>query len=173
MRFLILSGTAFLGYHAAAEALEASHDVPAFTREGKAPLHGVEPLRGDLFVLRGREWDAVLDTFPDLGAVGETARLPFGSVGTYGYVSGISNYHPDVQVVVDRGGRNGRLQPGAPHLGRLGSSKGRTLRDGRRGAVTAVGDTGNEADQPRHHQENALPTEPILLSAGFSRESGV
>ena len=51
--------------------------------------------------MRGREWDAVLDTFSDPTAVGETARLLSGSVGTYGYVSGISNYQPDGPAVVD------------------------------------------------------------------------
>ena len=105
MRFLILGGTGFLGYHAVAEALEAGHDVSAFTREGEAPLPGVETLKGDrkgdLSALGGREWDAVLDTFSDPDAVGETARLLSGSVGTYGYVSGISNYHPDGPAFVD------------------------------------------------------------------------
>ena len=69
MRSLILVGTGFLGYRAAAEALEAGHDVSAFALEGKAPLHAT--------------------------------------------------------------------------------------------------------DQPRYHRESALSAEPILLSAGFSRESGV
>ena len=105
MRFLILGGTGFLGYHAVAAALQAGHEVSAFSREGDAPLPGVEPLRGDregnLSALRGREWDAVLDTFSGPGAVGETARLLSGHAGTYGYVSGISNYHPDGPAVVD------------------------------------------------------------------------
>lgn len=105
MRFLVLGGTGFLGYHAVAAALRAGHEVSAFTREGDAPLPGVEPLRGDregdLSALRGREWDAVLDTFSGPEAVGETARLLSGHAGTYGYISGISNYHPDGPAVVD------------------------------------------------------------------------
>ena len=70
-----------------------------------APLDGVETLQGDrqddLTALRGKSWDGVLDTFSDPDAVGETARLLSGSVGAYGYVSGISIYHPGGPSVVD------------------------------------------------------------------------
>ncbi len=105
MKLLVLGGTGFLGYHALAEAVKAGHEVSAFTREGDAPLPEVEPLQGDrqgdLSALHGREWDAVFDTFSDPEAVSDTARLLSGSVGTYGFVSGISNYHPDGPNVVD------------------------------------------------------------------------
>lgn len=105
MRLLVLGGGGFLGYHVAAEALSRGHEVTAFSREGEAPLPGVEPLRGDrqgdLSALSGREWDAVLDTFSDPDAVEATARLLSGGVGTYGFVSGISNYHPGGPEVVD------------------------------------------------------------------------
>ena len=101
----MLGGGGFLGYHVVAEALKAGHEVSTFNREGEAPLDGVEALKGDrrddLAALRGRTWDAVLDTFSDPDSVGETARLLSGSVGTYGYVSGISIYHPDGPAVVD------------------------------------------------------------------------
>ncbi len=43
----------------------------------------------------------MLDTFGDPEVVGETARLLAGSAGTYGFVSGTSNYHPDGPPVVD------------------------------------------------------------------------
>lgn len=105
MRLLVLGGGGFLGYHVVAQALELGHEVSTFNREGEAPLDGVEALQGDrqddLSALRGRSWDAVLDTFSEPNAVGETARLLSGSVGAYGYVSGISNYHPDGPAVVD------------------------------------------------------------------------
>ncbi|MGB3633185.1 MAG: NAD-dependent epimerase/dehydratase family protein [Rubrobacteraceae bacterium] len=105
MKLLVLGGTGFLGYHVVAEALEAGHEVSTFTRKGEAPLTGAEPLagdrQGDLGALEGREWDAVLDTFSDPEAVGETAGLLSGSVGAYGFVSGITNYHPDGPAVVD------------------------------------------------------------------------
>ena len=105
MRLLVLGGTGFLGYHAVAEAASMGHEVSVFTREGEAPVDGVEALRGDrrgdLSSLRGRTWDAVLDTFSDPEAVEETARLLSGSVGAYGYVSGISVYRPEGPEVVD------------------------------------------------------------------------
>lgn len=105
MKLLVLGGGGFLGYHAVAEAVRMGHEVSTFNREGEAPLDGVEALKGDrkddLSALRGRTWDAVIDTFSDPEAVGETARLLSGSVGAYGYVSGISNYHPDGPAVVD------------------------------------------------------------------------
>ena len=107
MRLLVLGGGGFLGYHVVAEALNLGHEVSTFNREGEAPFDGVEALRGDrqddLSALRGRTWDAVLDTFSDPDAVGETARLLSGSVRAYGYVSGISNYHPRGPAVVDEG----------------------------------------------------------------------
>jgi 2'-hydroxyisoflavone reductase len=105
LRLLVLGGGGFLGYHVVAEALRMGHEVSTFNREGEAPLDGVEALQGDreadLTALRGKSWDGVLDTFSDPDAVGETARLLSGAVGTYGYVSGISNYHPDGPQVVD------------------------------------------------------------------------
>lgn len=105
MRLLVLGGGGFLGYHVVAEALKMGHEVSTFNREGEAPLDGVEALQGDrqedLSALRGRTWDGALDTFSDPDAVGETARLLSDFVGAYGYVSGISNYHPDGPAVVD------------------------------------------------------------------------
>ena len=105
MKLLVLGGTGFLGYHVVAEAVEAGHEVSTFTREGDAPHPEVEPLRGDrngdLDALKGRTWDGVFDTFSDPGAVRETARLLSGNVGAYGFVSGITNYHPDGPAVVD------------------------------------------------------------------------
>jgi 2'-hydroxyisoflavone reductase len=104
IRLLVLGGGGFLGYHVVAEALRMGHEVSTFSREGEAPLAGVEALEGDrqddLRALRGRSWDAVVDTFSDPDAVGETARLLSGSVGAYGYVSGMSIYHPDGPPVV-------------------------------------------------------------------------
>ena len=105
MKLLVLGGTGFLGYHVVSEALDAGHEVSTFTRGGEAPLSGVEPLKGDrqgdLDALRGREWDAVFDTFSGPEAVGATARLLSGSAGACGFVSGITNYYPGGPAVVD------------------------------------------------------------------------
>lgn len=104
MRLLVLGGTGFLGYHAVTAALGEGHEVAVFARNGEAPP-GAETLRGDrygdLSALRNREWDAVLDTFSDPDAVARTARLFSGRAGVYGFVSGITNYHPEGPRVVD------------------------------------------------------------------------
>ncbi|WP_433783975.1 hypothetical protein ACQPX6_27815 [Actinomycetospora sp. CA-101289] len=103
MRLLVLGGGGFLGFHVAAEALRAGHDVTVASRSGEAPLDGVEALAvdryGDLSPLEGRTFDAALDTFSDADAVGRAAELLSGAVGAYGYVSGMSVYHPDGPAV--------------------------------------------------------------------------
>jgi 2'-hydroxyisoflavone reductase len=68
MRLLILGGTVFLGRHLAQEALVRGHDLTLFDRGHTAPklFAEAEQLRGDrhgdVDALRGREWDAVIDT---------------------------------------------------------------------------------------------------------------
>lgn len=109
MRLLVLGGGGFLGFHVVEAALAAGHDVTVLSRSGEAPLPGVAVLEGDrtgeLRALQGRRWDAVLDTFtdsrPGAPAVRATAQLLSGSVGTYGYVSGMSVYAPDGPPVPD------------------------------------------------------------------------
>jgi 2'-hydroxyisoflavone reductase len=65
---LILGGTLFLGRHLAEGALARGHSLSLFNRGRTAPelFPEAERLRGDrdgdLDVLRGREWDAVIDT---------------------------------------------------------------------------------------------------------------
>jgi len=121
MRLLVLGGTGFLGYHAVTAALRGGHEVSIFTRSGSSPSPEAEMLHGDrygdLSALRGREWDAVLDTFSDPDAVSDTARLFSGSAGAYGFVSGITNYHPDGPLVVDEDSPlrvPGEASPGDP-----------------------------------------------------------
>ncbi len=104
MDLLVLGGGGFLGYHVAAEALHLGHRVTTFTRQGNSELSGVEALKGDrkqdLSALTDRRWDAVIDTFSDPDAVRKTAQLLSSSVPAYGYVSGISIYHPEGPDVV-------------------------------------------------------------------------
>ncbi|MGI3783477.1 MAG: NAD-dependent epimerase/dehydratase family protein [Janthinobacterium lividum] len=109
MRLLVLGGGGFLGYHVVTEALAAGHEVTVLSRSGRAPVDGVDVVtgdrQGDLSALRGREWDAVFDTFDDTDdgapAIAATAALLAGSVGTYGYVSGMSVYAPTGPDVPD------------------------------------------------------------------------
>ena len=96
MRILILGGTVFLGRHVAAEALARGHAVTLFHR-GR---HGVnlfpEAERvlgdrgGDLGGLRGRRWDAIVDTSGyEPEHVAESAAL---DAGHYVFVSSLNAY---------------------------------------------------------------------------------
>ena len=118
MRLLVLGGGGFLGHHVVAAARGAGHETTVFARSDRSPFD-VEVLTGDrggdLSALRGRSWDAVLDTFtdpaPGAPAIRATAELLTGAAGIYGYVSGMSVYapsgpaHPDESAPVRRAGR--------------------------------------------------------------------
>jgi 2'-hydroxyisoflavone reductase len=68
MKLLILGGTVFLGHHLVRAALAAGHEVTTFNRgrQRTTPPQDVEHLIGDrdgqLNALRGKRWDAVIDT---------------------------------------------------------------------------------------------------------------
>jgi 2'-hydroxyisoflavone reductase len=68
MRLLVLGGTIFLGRHVTAEALRRGHEVAVFHRgRHGADLfpdaeHILGDRGGDLAALRGRAWDAAIDT---------------------------------------------------------------------------------------------------------------
>jgi nucleoside-diphosphate-sugar epimerase len=68
MRLLVLGGTIFLGRHVTDEALRRGHEVTVFHRgRHGADLfpeaeHALGDRAGDLAPLRGREWDAAIDT---------------------------------------------------------------------------------------------------------------
>lgn len=97
MRLLILGGSTFLGWFVAQQALEAGDAVTSFTRgRSGAPPEGVEALHGDrhgdLGALRGRAWDAVVDTSgyePEV--VAASAEL-LRAAGHYAFVSSGSAY---------------------------------------------------------------------------------
>jgi 2'-hydroxyisoflavone reductase len=122
----MLGGGGFLGYHAVTQALAAGHQVTVFNRSGRAPVDGVDVVvgdrEGDLSGLRGREWDAVLDTYNDTNpgapAIRATAELLSGSVGAYGYISGMSVYAPSGPSVPDESGpvRQAGIEPDSDRL---------------------------------------------------------
>ncbi len=68
MKILIIGGTIFLGRHLVEAALEKGHEVTIFNRGWhNADLYPqIEKLRGnrasDLSVLKGKSWDAAIDT---------------------------------------------------------------------------------------------------------------
>jgi len=99
MKLLILGGTKFLGRHLVEAALARGHEVTLFNRGRLDPelYPGVEKLRGDrdggLDALRGRRWDAAVDTSGQHPrAVRDSARLLADSVGHYTFVSSVSAY---------------------------------------------------------------------------------
>lgn len=97
MRLLVIGGTHFVG-RAVVDAADArGHEVTVFHRGPSEPegFPDVEHLHGDrdggLAALRGREWDAALDTCGFVPrVVRDSARLLADAVGTYGFVSSLS-----------------------------------------------------------------------------------
>ena len=99
MDLLVLGGARFLGRHLVEAALGRGHRVTLFNRGESNPglFQEVEELRGerggDLSPLRGRTWDAAIDTSGHLPReVRRSTELLAGSVGHYTFVSSISVY---------------------------------------------------------------------------------
>lgn len=108
MKLLILGGTRFLGRAIVEAALARRHQVTAFNRgKTNADLFStVEYLRGDrdggIDGLRGRRWDAVVDTsgfVPRI--VRQSAELLKDSVGLYTFISTISVYAEPLTAGMD------------------------------------------------------------------------
>lgn len=99
MKLLILGGTKFLGRYLVEDALVRGHEVTLFNRGQLNPelFPEVEKLRGDrdggLDVLKGRRWDAVVDTSGySPRVVRDSARLLCEATGHYTFVSSQSAY---------------------------------------------------------------------------------
>jgi 2'-hydroxyisoflavone reductase len=99
MKLLLLGGSKFLGRAAVEEALRRGHEVTLFNRGRTNPelfpeaehLHGDRD--GDLSVLEGRTWDAVIDPSGFVPrVVRASAELLRDAVGHYIFVSSISVY---------------------------------------------------------------------------------
>jgi 2'-hydroxyisoflavone reductase len=99
MKLLILGGTVFLGRHLVAAAQGNGHEVTLFNRglHGRNVFPGVEQIHGDragdLTALRGRQWDAVIDTNGYVPSrVRASAQLLAEHVKHYTFISSISVY---------------------------------------------------------------------------------
>lgn len=117
MRLLVLGGTVFLGRHVVAAALARGHEVTLFNRGRHNPelFPAVEKLRGDragdLAALRGRRWDAVVDTSGELPqVVRSSAELLADAVERYAFASSISVYADLSRPGVDERAPVGRLE---------------------------------------------------------------
>ena len=106
MRLLLLGGPRFLGRAIADTALEAGHELTFFNRGQTNPelYPEVEKLHGDrageLDILAGREWDAVIDTSGYLPDVVRSSAEALARSDRYCFVSSISVY-ADFSVPVD------------------------------------------------------------------------
>jgi 2'-hydroxyisoflavone reductase len=100
VRVLVLGGTLFLGRHVVEAALDRGDDVAIFNRgrTNAGLFPAVEHLRGDrdagdLDSLRGREWDAIVDTSARVPRwVRDIARIAADTGAHYTFVSSISVY---------------------------------------------------------------------------------
>lgn len=99
MNLLIIGGTIFLGRHLVEAAQARGHEVTIFNRGRHNPelFPDVEKLHGDRIVnldaLRGRRWDAVIDTCGYVPkAVRASAELLADAVEHYTFISSVSAY---------------------------------------------------------------------------------
>jgi 2'-hydroxyisoflavone reductase len=110
MKLLIIGGTKFLGRWLVQAALAHGHTITLFNRgKTNADLFPqVENLRGDrntaegLAALRGRQWDAAIDTCGYIPrVVAAAAQALRDAVGHYTFISSISVYADSKQVGID------------------------------------------------------------------------
>ncbi|GIQ69349.1 NAD-dependent epimerase/dehydratase family protein [Xylanibacillus composti] len=99
MRILVIGGTIFVGHHIVEAALRAGHEVTLFNRGQSNPdaFPEAEKLVGDrnsdLTALKGRSWDAVIDTSGYIPkTVKRLAELLADAVEHYTFISSISVY---------------------------------------------------------------------------------
>jgi len=104
MKLLVIGGTRFVGRHAVEQAVGRGHEITMFHRGESEPGDGfpdVEHVHGDrdggLSLLKGRTWDAALDTCGYVPrVVRQSARLPGIAAGHYTFISSLSVYPEDV-----------------------------------------------------------------------------
>jgi 2'-hydroxyisoflavone reductase len=117
MKLLILGGTVFLGRHLVEAAQARGHEVTLFNRGRHNPdlFPDVEELRGDrdgdLAALKGRTWDATIDTCGYVPRVVKmSAELLTNAVKHYTFISSLSVYADCSVVGIDETAPVGTLQ---------------------------------------------------------------
>ncbi|CAM3060158.1 SDR family oxidoreductase [Paenibacillus sediminis] len=108
MKLLILGGKRFLGRYLVEAAQELGHEVTLFNRGRENPslFPNIENLIGDrngnLEALKGREWDAVIDTCGFVPrAVRETTEILSGASQHYTFISSVSVYADLSKIGID------------------------------------------------------------------------
>jgi 2'-hydroxyisoflavone reductase len=109
-RILLLGGTGFIGPHLVHAALAQGHQVAMLNRGRREPNQNagdfakVEALRGDrstpdaYAALKGRTWDAVIDTATNLAWTQQGVAALRGATGRYMYVSSTGVFWPYRQL---------------------------------------------------------------------------
>ena len=98
MKLLIIGGTKFLGRAVADEALARGHELTLFNRGETNPELFAEAERlqgdrhGDLAVLAGRTWDAVIDPSGYTPAAVRASAQALRDSGRYVFISSVSVY---------------------------------------------------------------------------------
>jgi 2'-hydroxyisoflavone reductase len=117
MQLLIIGGTRFLGRALVEAALAAGHEVTLFNRGQSNPdlFPNLEHLRGDrdgdLEVLKGRRWDAVIDTCGYVPRVVQaSAELLATAVDHYTFISTISVYADFKTIGIDEQSALGTME---------------------------------------------------------------
>jgi 2'-hydroxyisoflavone reductase len=112
MKILLIGGPKFVGRALIDEALAAGHEITTFNRGKTNPklYPAIEKLHGDrdgqLDALKGRTWDAVVDTSGYLPrVVHRSAELLCDAVGTYTSISSIPVLEPPWANANDSGAR--------------------------------------------------------------------
>jgi len=116
LELLILGGSVFLGRHLVEAAQARGHTITLFNRGQHNPelFPDVEKLRGDrdsdLSALRGRRWDAAIDTCGYVPrVVAASAEQLAGAVEHYTFISSISVYADFSTIGIDEGAPVGTL----------------------------------------------------------------
>jgi 2'-hydroxyisoflavone reductase len=119
MRLLIIGGTRFLGRALVHSAQERGHELTLFNRGKSNPalFPEIEQISGDrmadLDLLRGRQWDAVIDTCGyEPAAIRLSATSLAEAVERYIFISSVSVYADLRQPGVDETASTARLPEG-------------------------------------------------------------
>jgi 2'-hydroxyisoflavone reductase len=156
MRLLILGGTIFLGRHLAEAALARGHQLTLFNRGRHYPavFPEVERIvgdrRGDLEGLRGRSWDAVIDTSGHVPRVVRTsAKRLAGAVKHYTFISSVLAYEGFPKT------------PGLDENSPLGAAANPATEE------VAPDNIGPLKALCEMELENTLPGQALIIRAGF------
>ena len=172
MRLLLLGGPKFVGRAVIDAALARDHEVTLFNRgtTGADLYPELERIVGDrdggLDGLRGREWDAVVDTsgyVPRI--VGASASLLAARVGHYVFVSSISVYESFAEVVDEDSPVETLSEPGSEEVERALRRAQGALRA--RGRARVPGSVDSRAGGA--HRRPVRPDRPVHVLAAPHR----